>query len=123
MKTSDLATTDTGAIATDDTGDFVDVDGDPAVRARLLRAFDTNPGEIPYFDDTGAGAPSSEGGPAVQGDDLARRILTEARRDPDVLDASSAQVVRRDGYTQVSCRVRTRHTPDTPQTLALRRED
>lgn len=123
MTTTDLALDQSGAIALGPDGDFVGVEGDRAVRSRLLRAFITEPGEIPYFPDSGAGAPSHEGGPPVGGDDLARRMLAEARRDPEVLDASSAQVSRAsNGLTTLSCRVRTRHSPSTAQTIALRLE-
>ena len=121
MTTLDLATDQGGALALGPDGDLVLTSGDAAVRARLLRAFVTTPGEIPYFPDTGAGAPSREGGPPVAGDELARAILVEARRDEDVLEASSSQVSRASsGVTTVSCRVRTRLSPDAPQTLALR---
>lgn len=117
----DFATDAAGALALGPDGDLVTIEGDAAVRARLLRAFITTPGAIPYEPDTGAGAPSHEGGPPVAGDELARRVVVEARRDPDVLEASGAQVSRASsGVTTVTCRVRTRATPNAPQTLALR---
>jgi hypothetical protein len=117
----DFAMTTEGALALGPDGDLVEIEGDPAVRARLLRAFVTERGEIPFFPDTGAGAPSKEGGPPVAGDELARAVLAEARRDPDVLEASGSQVSRGStGVTTVTCRVRTRFSPDAPQTLALR---
>lgn len=121
MTTTDFALDQNGALALGPDGDFVETSGDPAVRARLLRAFVTEPGEIPFFPDSGAGAPSHEGGPPVAGDELARRVTLEARRDEDVLEAAATQVSRASsGVTTVTARVRTRFSPETLQTLPLR---
>lgn len=124
MSTLDLATGPDGALALGPDGDLASLEGDAATRARLLRAFLTQPGTIPYFPGTGAGAPAHEGGPPVGGDDLARAVLTEARADEDVLEASAARVTTRivEGVqvTTVSCAVRTRATPDAVQTLTQR---
>ena len=121
MSTTDLATGPDGDLALGPDGDLVGVEGDPATRARLLRAFVTAPGTIPYHPDTGAGAPSREGGPPVAGDELARAVLVEARRDPDVLEASAAEVARASsGVTTVTCRVRTKASPDALQPRSFR---
>lgn len=119
--TADFAVDANGALALGPDGDLVEIEGDAAVRARLLRAFVTAPGEIPYAPDTGAGAPSHEGGPPIAADELARRVTAEARRDPDVLEAAATQVTQAaDGVTTVTARVRTRFSPDALQPVSMR---
>ncbi len=121
MSTVDFATDDEGRWTLTPSGDLATVRGDAAVRARVLRSWETTPGTIPYYPDTGADAEQREGGPPIAADDLARAVLADARRDPDVIEASASQVVTSaTGVTTVSARIRTRFSPDASQTLTAR---
>lgn len=119
----DVATNTLGGFALGPDGDFDLASGDAAVRAELLRAFLTTPGEIPYHPSTGAGAAAKEGGPQSGGDELARAARVEAQRHPDVLEAGAGQVSRSTasgGLTTVSVAVRTRWSPQTQAAVSTR---
>lgn len=116
----DIAMTPDGRWSLGHDGDFALSADDDATRAELLRAFLQSPGDLPLFPDVGAGAEAKEGGPQSGGDALARAALVEARRHPDVLEASAAEVVRSPGLTTVSVRVRTRYSPRTTAAVSTR---
>jgi len=120
MTTVDTLASDLGD-ELDASGDIAEVTGLAALRQRLLAALLTTQGTIPYFPDDGANAAASEGGPALDGGELGRRVRAQLARDPDVL--AVGQVLVRPGAiagtSLVSASVTTRQSPTSPQILNL----
>lgn len=112
---------DGGALALDPSGDLAAVSDEQALRQRLLLALLTTPGTIPYFPDDGADAEAAEGGPALDGAALVRRVRAQAARDPDVLRVGEVTARRdADGVTVLSLRATTRRAPNTETLITLR---